>query len=248
MCFAVIMRTSSFYIAFLLLLYSCSSSDDTSTGTLADLVAANEIVPGNVIACASGSEEADVIIAYAYPRPGATELRYFETENTGVDPGDFNNYTEVVLPALDFFNGYLMKFERQTELERWAIITFMEEGKLHLSNPIRLKHMSQNTSFTQMVTVDQSSPGMPVFNWNASAMGSDAIYFQVVADDRDNLLSGTYTFDTWFQYYELDNVVLNITRETPPDLIPGAEYSFTLMGVSEDNWVNTLDQIVFTTE
>ena len=41
-----------------------------------------------------------------------------------------------------------------------------------------------------------------------------------------------------FQYYKLDNVVLNVTRETPPALQLGMNYGFTLMGVSEDNWVN----------
>jgi hypothetical protein len=78
------------------------------------------------------------------------------------------------------------------------------------------------------------------------ANSKDAIYFQVVSDDSDDLLSGTYTFETQFKYYDLDNVVLNVTRETPPDLIPDQTYGFTLMGVSENNWVNTFAQISFT--
>ena len=67
---------------------------------------------------------------------------------------------------------------------------------------------------------------------------SNVIYFQVISDANNTLISGTYTIDKWFQYYNLANIVLNITIGTPPNLIPSDEYNFTLMGVSEDNWVN----------
>jgi len=40
----------------------------------------------------------------------------------------------------------------------------------------------------------------------------------VITDETNELLSGTYTFETQFQYYLLDNVVLNITEETPQTL------------------------------
>jgi len=239
-------KNSGFIIAFIVLLSSCTSGDDTTTSTtLADLVATNTTILDNVIACASGSENEDEIIAYVYPRPGVTALRYFETNDVSVDKNDFTAYTEVVLESEDFFNGYLMKFTRQTSRERWVILTFIEEGVLQLSNPILLKHKSQNTAFTQEVVVDQTDSEMPVFSWNASDQGEDAIYFQVLANDQNDLQSGTYTFDTHFQYYNLDNVVLNITRDQPADLVFGTNYSFTLMGVSEDNWVNTLDVVSF---
>jgi len=58
-------------------------------------------------------------------------------------------------------------------------------------------------------------------------------------------LSGTYTFEQHFSYYVLDNVVLNITEETPPVLETATPYNFTLMGVSEDNWVNLFIQKSF---
>ena len=43
-------------------------------------------------------------------------------------------------------------------------------------------------------------------------------------------------------------MVLNITEETPPSLLSQEDYYFTLMGVSEDNWVNVLGQRTFTVE
>ncbi len=242
------------YILIALLGVACSRDggddlDDVAViNTLSDLVALNDIQIDNVIACASGSENPEEVIAYVYPRPGATDLRYFETVNVTVDKNDYSEYFEVSLPIEDFFNGYIKTFTRQTVEEKWVIISFFESGILHLSNPIRLRHKTQNTQFTDQITIEEPKMGMPLFNWNNLADNKNAIYFQVVSDATDELLSGTYTFEEQFQYYILDNVVLNITLETPPILIPETTYGFTLMGVSEDNWVNVLGQRTFNTQ
>ena len=246
-------KTDFLWVCFLVLLMSCNSDNETiavqdDDGSLATLVAQNTIEIDNVIACASGSENPNEIIAYVYPRPGASDIRYFETETVTVDKNDYQNYTQVLLPEGDFFNGYLKTFTQQTPVEKWVIISFRESGILHLSNPIRLKHQTQNTHFTDMVSIDQSQTGMPLFNWEPLVQPQDAIYFQVVSDASNELLSGTYTFEPQFRYYQLENVVLNITEETPPELISQTPYGYTVMGVSEDNWVNTLLQAEFVLE
>ena len=64
----------------------------------------------------------------------------------------------------------------------------------------------------------------------------------MVTDAQNNLLSGTYTYEKLFTYYNLENVVLNVTRENPPSLLSNNSYSFTMMGVSLDNWVNLVIQ------
>lgn len=223
---------------------SCGTDEDATTvpgiNTLADLVAINDIEIDNVIACASGSEVESEIVAYVFPRPGATELRYFETENATVDKNDYTKYTLINIDPEDLFNGFLMKFTRQTQQEKWVIISFRESGITHLSNPIRLKHQTENTLFGNGVDINQSSPGEPLFNWEPIVSSNDAIYFQVVSDASDTLLSGTYTFEPQFQFYRLNNVVLNITPGDPPALIDQDTYQFTLMAVSVDNWVNYL--------
>ena len=241
------------YVFIILLCVACNQDDgandiDTLDNTLANLVAQNDVQIDNVIACAAGSENPNEIIAYVYPRPGATDLRYFETPNAQVDKNDFDLYTEINLPAQDFFNGYLRTFTRQTEEEKWVIISFRESDTLHISNPIRLKHQTQNTVFTDAIAVSQEQAGEPVFIWDNLSNPDNAIYFQVVSDATDELLSGTYTFEEQFQFYNLSNVVLNITEETPPSLIAQDEYYFTLMGVSEDNWVNAFGRRIFTAE
>lgn len=232
------------YIFIAFLLVACGDNDNAETvildtTNLADLVAQNDIEIDNVIACASGSKinENDVI-AYVYPRPGVTDIRYYETSEVDVDKNEYQNYTRVDIASTDFFNGYLQQFTRTTTVENWVIITFFEDGKLQLSNPIRLKHKTRPTEFTDEVTVNNDVEVMPLFSWDDGVFDDNAIYFQVISDTNNDFLSGTYTFEKSFQYYILDNVVLNITREIPPQLDVTQPYNFTLMGVSEDNWVN----------
>ncbi len=247
------MGSNSYYIIFLFVIISCASSDDPgnivlTNDSLDSLVVMNQIEVDNVIACASASENENEVIIYFYPRVDATDIRYYETKDVEVDKNNYANYTKKDLQSEDIFKGYLKKFKRITPKEKWVIISFKEDGILHLSNPIRLKHRTQNTVFSSELTIDEATALMPVFSWEASAIPEDAIYFQVVSDAQDELLSGTYTEESSFQYYNIANVVLNITVVTPPSLIPGADYNFTLMGVSEDNWVNTLIEKPFSVE
>ncbi|MCF6223082.1 MAG: hypothetical protein L3J34_05070 [Flavobacteriaceae bacterium] len=114
-----------------------------------------------------------------------------------------------------------------------------------MSNPIRIKHVLKPTVWTEDVSIDHTQTGMPIFNWINNEFGDNAIYFQVVSDSQNSLLSGTYTNENQFQYYNTSNVVLNITTQTPPELIIGTSYNFTLMDVSEDNWVNSVIQKIF---
>jgi len=100
-----------------------------------------------------------------------------------------------------------------------------------VSNPIRTKQNTKPSIWSEDVIIDQSVDMMPMFTWTNNAFGDNAIYFQVISDAQDNLL-----------------VVLNITTETPPNIITGNFYKFTLMDVSLDNWVNAVIQKTFEAE
>ncbi|WP_271783615.1 hypothetical protein [Aquimarina algiphila] len=227
---------------------SCKNDDNSAIAddSLASLIKDNTINVDNVIACASGSANATEIIAYVYPRPGATDIRYYETVSVDDDKNDYQKYSQISIESTDFFNGYLKKFTRTTAEEKWVIITFFENNELHLSNPIRLKHLTKPTEFSNNVMVNSMEEGMPVFTWENGVFEDNKIYFQIISDISNELLSGTYTFEKQFQYYKLDNVVLNITQEPPPELDAMNQYDFTLMGVSEDNWVNLFIEKSFT--
>ncbi|MEO0573683.1 MAG: hypothetical protein AAF039_18430 [Bacteroidota bacterium] len=242
------------FFAFLFIFLSACSDDDSSESmvlsrpTLATVLESREIERGNVIACAASNENPEVVSVFLYPRPGVGNIRYFETASAEVNANDFNNYSEVLLPLLDVFNGYLLKYEVDPEVEKWVVVTFEEDGKVHLSNPIRLKHISKPTEYLpENVSVDNTS-SMPNFSWIDGRFDDSVIYFHVVSDESDALLSGTYTVERMFQYYKLDNVVLNITREQPPELETDQPYGFSLLAVSEDNWVNLFAEVDFELE
>ena len=234
--------------AIVLLTLGCSTDQLDGEGTLEAFTVDIDIVLDNVIACAASNENDNLISVFLYPRDGATNIQYFETENAEVDKNDFKEYRPKTLSLIDVFNGYLKKYEVFATTEKWVIVTFDENGERHLSNPIRLKQETKPTEYLpQNISVDASSV-MPIFTWRDGTYTDSKIYFQVVSDTADNLLSGTYTFEKNFQYYNLDNVVLNITQDDPLSLMSGSSYGFSLLAVSEDNWVNQFSAVSFTIE
>ena len=238
------------FILLILTIYSCSSDEDD--GSVLDdtqldfFLEGREVVLDNVIACAASQENSEVVDVFLYPRPGVTNIQYYETATAEVDKNDFSLYTRRELPLLDVFNGYLLKYEVEPSDEKWAIVTFEEGGAVHVSNPIRLKQLSKPTEYLpENVMTDFSMGNMPEFTWEDGTFTDSIIYFHVVTNASNDFLSGTYTFERRFQYYKLDNVVLNITEETPPILTPETLYNFSLLAVSEDNWVNLFSEIPF---
>ncbi len=229
---------------------SCSSDGEDrgfeDDGRLDSFLTGREVVLDNVIACAASNQDPSVVSVFLYPRPNVTNIRYYETSTAEDDKNDFSNYTLHELPLLDVFNGYLLKYEVVPEEEKWVIVTFEEEGEVSVSNPIRLKQVSKPTEYlSENVMTDVSMGNMPLFTWTDGIFADSRIYFHIISDAADELLSGTYTFERRFQYYKLDNVVLNITEETPPILTPNTPYNFTMLAVSEDNWVNLFSEITF---
>ena len=238
------------FILLILTIYSCSSDGDD--GSVLDDTQLNfflegrEVVLDNVIACAASQENSEVVDVFLYPRPGFSNIQYYETATVEVDKNDFSLYTRRELPLLDVFNGYLLKYEVEPSDEKWVIVTFEEGGAVHVSNPIRLKQLSKPTEYLpENVMTDFSMGNMPEFTWEDGTFTDSIIYFHVVTNASNDFLSGTYTFERRFQYYKLDNVVLNITEETPPILTPETLYNFSLLAVSEDNWVNLFSEIPF---
>lgn len=242
------MRNWNFILVFVLILLSCSDSDDNIEQTLAMYASSNTIETGAVIACAASDKETGNVLTFYYPEEGATNIRFYQTENAEMNHEDYSNYIHVFVNSEPFFNGYLGKFTQSSSNEKWVIVTFELDGEIKISNPIRIKHLTKPTVWTDDVTVNQSISEMPIFSWDPDAVGDNAIYFQVVSDTQDNLLSGTYTYESSFQYYNTNNVVLNVTTQTPPDLIVGNDYNFTLMDVSLDNWVNLVITESFTAQ
>lgn len=236
-----------YFIAFVFLIAACSTdAEQEDVFILENSFSGKEVVLDNVIACAALNQNDENVSVFFYPRPGANNFQYFETENTDVDKDDLENYTLNINPLQEVFNGYLQKFEVEATEEKWAIVAFDEGGKTHLSNPIRLKQFTKPTEYLpQNISIFEATT-TPVFTWEDGQYDDTKIYFQVISDAQRNLISGTYTFEKTFQFYNLDNVVLNVTNGTPDELQNGNDYGITLMAVSEDNWVNMIVEKQFT--
>ena len=238
------------FVIVLLFVASCSKSDDAPFvyNTLEEYADNRTTEMGAVIACAAKEENTNAILTFFYPEEGASNIQCFETEDATVANDDFGNYTRVNLDTSPFFNGYLRFFTSSPSIEKWIVVTFELDGEIKISNPIRTRQLSKPTVWNDAVTIDHETPLMPKFSWEANALGDNAIYFQVISNVQGDLLSGTYTHENQFQYYDTSNVVLNITEGTPPELTDDLEYNFTLMDVSLDNWVNLVTQKSFTAE
>ncbi|RKR15182.1 hypothetical protein CLV91_1264 [Maribacter vaceletii] len=238
------------YILFIFcaFLVSCSEDLEETKETLQSSLEGKDFVIDNVIACAASGKNESKVSIFLYPRPRAINIQCYATPTETHDKNNYRNYTKIKSSLSNVFNGYLMKFDIDFDSEKWVIVTFEEEGKTHLCNPIRLKQFTKPTEYlTDNVTIDASTQ-MPSFTWEDGSLLDTKIYFQVVSSAENNLLSGTYTFNNHFIYYNLDNVVLNVTRDNPPELNNNTNYNFTLMGVSEDNWVNLFSEKPFTTQ
>jgi len=227
-------------------LLSCSSEQPIVNDTnLFEYLEDKTFEVGAVIACAASEENTNNVLVFYYPEEGATDIKLYESVDADIDPNTFLNYELVNEESTPFFNGYLGKFTRTLSVEKWTIVTYELNGQIKVSNPIRIKQNTKPSVWSENVIIDQSANMMPKFSWTNNAFGDNAIYFQVISDAQDNLLSGTYTYENEFQYYNTTNVVLNITIQTPPNIIEGNFYKFTLMDVSEDNWVNGVIQKTF---
>lgn len=239
----------------MLFVFMSCSNDETETLVLNNTRLLSQDIEGRafetgaVIACAANlALSSDVVEIYFYPEANAVNYKLYETNSVDIDPNDYSNFRFLDLEDVPFFNGYLRKFIRPFETEQWLIVSYELNGEIKLSNPIRTKNNTQPTLYSEDIVINQEQLGMPAFSWDVTSEANNAIFFEVLSTLDNGLLSGTYTFDSYFQYYNTSNVVLNITQENPIDLTPGQDYKFTIMDVSEDNWVNEVFITQFTLE
>lgn len=247
--------TSLLFTTIILFAFSCKKLEYIDTNTLAYYINENCEKPRDfLIACAAGSpiglnNSGDYhSFMFFYPITGATDFKYFEAENIS-DSLNYNKYIEKSLPLENVFNGYLKRFVLEPFAgERMGIVTYVANGTLHVCDPVRIKTNTKPSEVNpNLVSINENGIN-PEFTWQDGQIDENVIYFQVVSDTLGNLISGTYTYDTNFTFYDLSNVVLNIRDVNPaPSLQSNSRYHFTMMGVSEDNWVNLIIEKDFNT-
>ena len=192
-----------------------------------------------VIACAGNNRDSDSVNIFFYPEAEAKDFRYFEAP-LGINENDYINYKQHSTDPKLLLNRYLKAFKRDGATEAWGIVTFMLNGKLHASNPIRLKQLHKKTEYNNsLLTIDFLDPTSPKFTWGDGQLMENEIFYEIVMDKNKEVLSATYTYDREYKYYDVLNVVLNLTNPSPPkEITTGEEYIIAVMGVSIDNWIN----------
>ncbi len=238
-------QTALLFLLFIFLFTSCAEDIDiTVPRNLQEYMNlhTSRTLDGVIAYAASDKTLTSTSHIFYYPIEEATDVRYYETDSINtIDPNNFSLYRRKILPKEDVFGGYLKKFIRlNNKKEKWCLITYLSEGKFHKSKPIRFKNFTKPTEWKDTVRIEDLHTLNPKFSWDDGTIAENDTYFQVVSDVDDVFLSGTYTTTKWFQYYKLDNVVSNITTKTPPTLIFHDVYHFTLMGISNDNWINLM--------
>ncbi len=240
-----------------LICFSCNTVDDLlDENVLQEYLTLNDsLAIGDLVACAGGreiglignaSEPTDV---FFYPIKDAFDFRYFEAKEIA-DSLDYSKYIAKDLDDEPLFNGYLWKFNNTPFTgERMGIVTYKTPGNIHVCTPVRLKTYVKPTELNHEIITVEPNGVNPSFAWEDGLIEENVIYFQIVSDLDGNLISGTYTTDKTWTFYDESNVVFNITDTlTTPTLEPNEMYKFSLMAVSEDNWVNLFGEVDFVTE
>lgn len=244
------------FIILILVLFACDSEPALDESILSEYLELNQLLErGDIVACAGGKADgllgnsATPTDVFFYPIEGASDFRYFEAENVA-DSLDFSKYIEKELDCEPIFNGYLWKFNNEPFVgDRMAVVTYRTPGKIHTCTPIRQKTTTKPTEVNPSLAEVNENGVTPNFVWEKGIIDENVIYFQVISDSDNNFISGTYTIETNFTFYDLSNVVFNITDTSiTPSLDLNTDYKFTLMGVSEDNWVNLFLEKEFRTD
>ncbi len=243
------------WILILLTVVACTKQTFDDTLLLENYIKKSDtVLYDKIIACAAGNpngisgEDKFETSIFFYPVSGATDYKYFEAVLLK-DSLNFDKYIQSKLVSEPVFNGYLRKFNRGSfSSERMGIVTYYVGDELHICTPIRLKTNVKPTEVNPKLLAITENGITPSFIWSDGKIDENVIYFQVISDLSGHFISGTYTYEKQFTFYNLDNVVLNVTDpNTTPQLEHNSIYNFTMMAVSEDNWVNLMFQVPFQT-
>jgi len=214
---------------------------------LSNFIANKTFVENEVIACAASDNVIpETVNVYFYPEEGASNFKLYQSFDD--DAKDFSKYQLIPENSDPFFQGALRVFKVHSDC-KWFVVLFEKNNQIEISTPIRSKVTTRPTVWSlDTFNINQEESLMPKFTWDVNSAEENAIFFQVLSTEDLSLISGTYTNENNFQYYKLNNVVLNITQGTPPDLVKGETYVFTVMDVSLDNWVNEVIMSSFVVE
>lgn len=244
--------TSIFTILFLtLILFACKNDDTISdTSIFSEYLKTKKSIAEEVIACAASSKNKEQILVYFFPETNTSSYKLYLLTNLEHPKTDFKHYALQAQTSKITVANTLRSFQVDAiTSETWAIVSFEKNNEIHYSNPINLKHQKSPTIYHSNITITIDTDKLH-FTW-PNMPGNDttenAIFFEIVTTENNQLISGTYTTENNYTYLDNSNVVLTITPNNTQKLNSNTNYGFAVMGVSEDNWVNFIAEKDFTT-
>ncbi|MFK8046375.1 MAG: hypothetical protein AB8B72_12840 [Crocinitomicaceae bacterium] len=180
----------------------------------------------------------------------AFDLRYFATKD--VKKTDALKYYKPVnkLPMGDSpaFNGGLRRTGvGDASIEKKVVLTYKTAGKIHISEPVLVKQSTAPTEYNDDLLIVKESGITPYFEWQDG--GSEVLnqrYFLVISDSIENLISGIYTTNKNFEFYDSSSVIESLAISTA-ELQPNSKYIATVFGISDFHWVNFVARKAFYT-
>jgi hypothetical protein len=233
-----------------LVLSSCKK--DAVEGDLEQFVTENQSLSEDyLIACAAGnlssfmgSTEQPISIFYYNVDGASTAILYVKSIEG--DHADYSNYSRANETPISMFNGRMGRFPVSTDYNgRWVVVAYTSGTSYHISDPILIHAESLPTADITSQIVVQGDSLQPEFDWSADVVPGNVIYFSLISNGTDDFISGVYTTEKNWNFYDLSNVVLNVTPTSSPTLNAQESYMYTNMGVDEDNWVRTFGSIPF---
>ena len=233
--------------------YNCDDRSESPSTLLEVIDQGNYIDTTNfLIACAAGGElpsflnSTDLVNVFFYPKLYSTDFQYYELNGASSDKENLDLYEKVDIDCNPILNGFMKRYEINSSVEKWCRVSYESNDTLWFSKPILIQPTTTPTDDdSNLLSITESEE--PVFAWEDSNENQNAIYFQVIVDASNRVLSATYTRDAVFTYNDWSNVVLNVSPLGAPFPIDKDEtHRIIIMGVDSDNWVRTLLSDTFT--
>lgn len=179
---------------------------------------------------------------------GASNYRFFETEDIDVDPMDYSAYKEVKgAPTEGIFNGFMQVLKLKESHDRWGILTYSLGDSLRLSSPVEIKAIDRETqTLGNFLEIDEDGD-TPTFSWSdGSFQESDYFVFVLTNEAGEAISSGRLNEKAW-TFYNASALAENLLASPEPLLELEKAYSFTVFGVTASGWMNIMVTKSFST-
>ncbi|MCG8573813.1 MAG: hypothetical protein MI810_02920 [Flavobacteriales bacterium] len=246
------MKKGGFIFLVTLLAIACSKTKNIS---LQQVVDESTIAQQSFIALGVGAEygyeeeSKFPVFLWHEKMSGASNYRFFETKDKSSNPEDYGAYREVRKPVTsERYLGFMDQTKLKSQKDRWGIVTFELADSLWVSNPIALLPQSRATQSME-VWLEIDVEGSDVtFSWIDGSYKESTKYLMMISDVNQNVVFAGTTTELFWNLYDEEALTESLLYPTLFELEVNQNYSFTLIGLNENNWGTIYLSKTFATE